>query len=297
MPGVKEYKFTFPPPPFPKPPSRPSKGKFLRWSVSGINALNANAWLRQHNHGWEYGEKYLELIFTEVQALTFKTFGAHAGRTQLDYLTEDLCMDPSHSLKQFFRLLTAHSEAQPYYPQITNDSEVGSSFHDDRKIQIVWNAGFDLFKDELTTLGISRRDDLKGRFENCTQKFLLAEQHRNAKEAKASTPSKSTQGAGKASKGKQGGGTGKQSQGGKKDKFYGACSFCGVKGHRSSDCFKNPKSNSYSKPKNPQTDQQSKKRKFSGGGKKLPYDEWKKQKEYEQYCLENGDDDSSFLEE
>ena len=44
---------------------------------------------------------------------------------------------------------------------------------------------------------------------------------------------------------------------------------------------KNPKSNSYSKPKNPQTDQQSKKRKFNGGGKKLPYEEWKKQKEYE----------------
>ena len=49
--GVKEYKYSF-------PPSCPSKGKFLRWSVLDINALNANAWLRQHNHGWEFGEKY-----------------------------------------------------------------------------------------------------------------------------------------------------------------------------------------------------------------------------------------------
>jgi hypothetical protein len=297
MVGVKEYKYTFPPPTFPRPPARPSKGKFLKWNVTGINALNANAWLRQHNHGWEFGEKYLEMVFKEVQLLTFKTFGAHAGRTQLDYLTEDLCMDPTHSLKQFFRLLTAHSEAQPYYPQISSDSEVGAPFHDERKIQIVWNAGFELFKDELTMLGVSRRDDLKGHFEICTNKFILAEQHRNAKEQKTSTPGKPIPRVDKVNKGKQVGGPG-NNQGGDKDRFYGACTFCGTKGHRANDCFKNPKSSSYRQPKNPRTEQQSKKRRISQGAKRLPYDEWKRKKEYEQYCLENvEDEDLSYSEE
>ena len=97
--GIREYKYSFPPPKFPSPPARPSKGKFIPWSVSGINALNANAWLRQHNHGWEFGERYLDMVFKQVQKLAFKTFGAHAGRTQVDYLTEDLRMDPSHILQ------------------------------------------------------------------------------------------------------------------------------------------------------------------------------------------------------
>ena len=129
------------------------------------------------------------MVFKNVQELTFKTFGGHAGRIQIDYLTEDLCMDPSHSMKQFFRLLTAHSEAQPYYPPIAMDTEVADPFNDERKIQIVWNAGFELYKDELTTLGLSRREDLKGHFEICKDKFLLAEQHKNAKETKSSKPS------------------------------------------------------------------------------------------------------------
>ena len=142
--GIREYKYSFPPPKFPSPPARPSKGKFIPWRVSGINALNANAWLRQNNHGWEFGERYLNMVFKQVQELAFKTFGAHAGRIQLDYLTEDLRMDPSHLMKQFFRLLTAHSEAQPYYPPVAIYTEVADPFHNDRKIQIVWNARFEL---------------------------------------------------------------------------------------------------------------------------------------------------------
>ena len=55
------------------------------------------------------------------------------------------------------------------------DTDVADPFHDDRKIQIVWNAGFQLYKDKLTTLGLSRREDLKGHFETCKDKFLLAE--------------------------------------------------------------------------------------------------------------------------
>ena len=100
------------------------------------------------------------------------------------------------------------------------------------------------YKDELTTLGLSRRDDLKGHFETCKDKFLLAEQHKNAKETKSSKPSKPTQGPGKG-KGKQGGGSGKNPSG--KDKFAGKCSHCGIPGHRASNCFKNPASSSYRK--------------------------------------------------
>ena len=58
--GIRNYDYAFPPPRFPRPPARPSKGKFLQWSATGVNALNANAWLRQHNHGWEFGERYLD---------------------------------------------------------------------------------------------------------------------------------------------------------------------------------------------------------------------------------------------
>ena len=117
------------------------------------------------------------MVFKKVQELTFKTFGGHAGRIQIDYLTEDLCMDPSHSMKKFFRLLTAHSKAQPYYPPVAMDTDVADPFHDDRKIQIVSNAGFKLYKEELTTLSLSRRKDLNGHFVTCKDKFLLAEQH------------------------------------------------------------------------------------------------------------------------
>ena len=114
------------------------------------------------------------MVFKQVQELAFKTFGAHAGRIQIDYLTEDLCMDSSHSMKQFFRLLTAHSEAQPYYPPVAMDTEVADPFNDERKIQIVWNAGFDLYKEELTTLRLSRREDLNGHLETFkTNSFLL----------------------------------------------------------------------------------------------------------------------------
>ena len=137
---VAQYKFVFPPPRFPPPPPKPTKGQFISWSNTGINALSPCAWLRIHNHSWEYGPAFFKSIFAAIQQLTFKTTGIHSGQTQIDYLTEDLMMDPNHSLKVFFRLLQAHSEAQPYYPLQPNSPEVGSVFTDDRKIQIVWNA-------------------------------------------------------------------------------------------------------------------------------------------------------------
>jgi len=53
-------------------------------------------------------------------------------------------MDPNRSLKVFFRLLQTHSEAQPYYPLQPNSPEVGAVFTEDRKIQIVSNACYEL---------------------------------------------------------------------------------------------------------------------------------------------------------
>ena len=111
------------------------------------------AWLRLQNHGWEYAEKFFELCFKKVQLfLTFKSYGKHAGRTQIDYLSEDLKMDVNHTLKKFFQLVQAHSKAQPYYPVIQNDTEVGTIFSDSRRIQIVWNAANAIFHDKLVNL-------------------------------------------------------------------------------------------------------------------------------------------------
>ena len=98
-----------------------------------------------------------------------------ARRTQIDYLTEDLTMDANHTLKTFFRLVQAHSEAQPYYPELQMDQEVGSVFSDSRRIQIVWNASNALFHNELVNLNITRMDDFNGDYETCKTKLLLAE--------------------------------------------------------------------------------------------------------------------------
>ena len=98
-------------------------------------------------------------------------------------------MDKNHTLKTFFRLVQAHSEAQPYYPPLQNDQEVGSVFSDSRRIQIVWNAANGIFHDELVNLNITRMDDFNGDYETCKTKFLLAEQHFQTRQAKAK-PSK-----------------------------------------------------------------------------------------------------------
>ena len=191
-------------------------------------------------------------------------------------------------MKQFFRLLTTHSEAQPYYPPVPMDTKVAVvPFHNDKKNQIVWNAAFQVYKEELTTLALSCREDLKGHCQTCKGKFLLAGQHKNTKEAKSSNRTKKPAQAGGGGKttGKQGGCSYKQS--GAKEKFYGEWPFCGIKGHHARDCFKNPKSNSYIKPKTAQkTDHQSKKRKLLGG--KTSVEQWKQKKDYKQYCQEVG---------
>ena len=82
------------------------------------------------------------------------------------------------------------------------------------------NAGFELYKDELTTLGLSCREDLKGHFETCKDKFLLAEQQKNAKEAKSSVTKKPDHGGNGKAQGKQGGGSGSKNQS-ERDKIPG----------------------------------------------------------------------------
>lgn len=73
--SVYNYKYT--PPKIPPPPIRhPSNGNLINWSSSGI-ALNANAWLCQHNHSWEFGEKYKYDIRESTRAWVQNIWSAH----------------------------------------------------------------------------------------------------------------------------------------------------------------------------------------------------------------------------
>ena len=57
--GVKPYSYNlFPPERFTPPPSRPSRGRFFKWEDSGLNTVSPLAWIRLHNHGWEYYQAF-----------------------------------------------------------------------------------------------------------------------------------------------------------------------------------------------------------------------------------------------
>ncbi len=107
--SLKSYAWTWPPTKFPPPPSKPMHGIFYAWANSGINATSACAWLRIHNHGWEFGDLFQREIFLEVQKLTFKSYGKKAGPTQIDYLSEDLLIvEATIKLSKFYSLVEAH---------------------------------------------------------------------------------------------------------------------------------------------------------------------------------------------
>ena len=180
--GVKSYDYKFPPGKIPPPPSRPSKGRFFAWADSGLNAVSPLAWIRLHNHGWEYYQAFQEKVFLAVQGLAFHTAGKKAGTIQLEYLTEDLVLENSLQLQKFLTLVDAHSMTQPYFPPISNNSEVGKVFSDERKIRILWNAAHEKFKTELTNLHVVRFDDLRT-WENAIEKFRLAEERWLEKQA------------------------------------------------------------------------------------------------------------------
>lgn len=55
--------------------------------------------------------------------------------------------------------------------------ETGAPLLNDQNIQIGWNAGSELFKEELAALHLSCHEDLKGSWQLYKGKFLLAKQH------------------------------------------------------------------------------------------------------------------------
>jgi len=163
-------------------------------------------------------------------------------------------MDKNHTLKTFFRLVQAHSEAQPYYPPLRMDQEVGSVFSDSRRIQIVWNAANGIFHDELVNLNITRMDDFNGDYETCKTKFLLAEQHFQTRQAKAKAKQDSGNKAGK-EKNKKGGKYANANKDTNKNPNSAGKPICGYCGgaHWRANCFKDPNGPNYkggSKPGN-----------------------------------------------
>ena len=171
------------------------------------------------------------------------------------------------------------------------DAEVANPFSNERNIQIVWNSGFELFKKQLTTLRISCREDFNSQFETCKDKFLIAEQHRTAKEAKA--PAKPKPPPNQVDKNKGGGDKSKTKR------YGGKCSICDKTGHKAADCFQNPNSKNHRPKHNGQGggEPSNKKRNFeSSFGKNNPkFQKWKEQKQFEAFCQETGED--GFVEE
>ena len=297
---VAGYSWSFPPEPFTPPPEKPSKDQFFNWGVTGTEPLNQCAWLRSHRHGWEYMPHFFQLVFKEVQVLAFKSYGKNCGRQQIDYLSEDLALDTSHSLKNFFRLLQAHSEAQPYYPvevpaeMPSGASEEGSVFSSVRKIQIVWNACFEQFKAELHNIQCTRRDDFGSDYKLCQEKFLLAEQHKKDGLVRPVAQGKPKNDANKSGNHQKKPRHESGSQYNPSTRYNGNCGYCQKRGHHESVCTNNPA--------NRKTAAHGSKRPYSanpssaGGNKKhLSKEAWiakkkaerlEQDKEYEAYALD-----------
>ena len=206
-----------------------------------MTPLNPMSWLYMHHHGWKYGKTFLNLVFKKVQILAFKSFGTHWGPTQIDYLTENLHMDPNHKLQNVFCLVHAHSKAQPYYLTKVADAKkntpdvVGKGFTDDHRMQIVFNEGYNLYKDELMNLKFACIDAFED-YDHLQEKFLLAEQHK--KQKSVTMPSKGgKKNSNKREKIDNPKGTAKPS--------IPICSFCNKHGHVAKDCQSNPKGDNY----------------------------------------------------
>ena len=219
-------------------------------------------------------------------------------------------MDPHHPMKNFFQLVQAHSEAQPYYPPIHHDAEVGRVFTTQRKIQIVWNACSHLFKQELVNLNLNRVDDFRGDYELCKTKFLLAEQHHvpktvgSVKETKKDDDKSHGKGKGKGKPNKDHPKSKTKETGSKPQ-----CGYCGGS-HLQIDCFKDPRGPKYrasssAKPgsgggssRNSSSHVNNKRK---DGGAVMAFDEWQEQEEkrarYINYCEQNGVDVSDIAPE
>ena len=99
---LPNYDFSYPPSEIPPPTERSSKDKLIKWNSSGIQGMDALAWLNLHKYGREFVEFPHDLIMIEVKDLAFCEFGKEAGHVQISYLAEDLLIDPSYSLSTFF---------------------------------------------------------------------------------------------------------------------------------------------------------------------------------------------------
>ena len=82
----------------------------------------------------------------------FCSFGKEAGKLQIEHLTEDFKMDPTHNVGTFLRLLKWFSEAQILYPTIGNDKEVGYLFFGSCKNHILWNYDFKPFEEDINNM-------------------------------------------------------------------------------------------------------------------------------------------------
>ena len=58
-------------------------------------------------------------------------------------------MDPTYNVGIFLHLLEQFSEAQFFFPTISNDKEVGCLFYDSLNNLIIRNCYFELFEDEI----------------------------------------------------------------------------------------------------------------------------------------------------
>ena len=69
----------------------------LSYSESRCSSLVKSTQLR-----WEYAELLYENITEEVRQLMFRLFGKEASQVQINHLTKDFKMDPTHNVKNFF---------------------------------------------------------------------------------------------------------------------------------------------------------------------------------------------------
>ena len=146
---VAAYSYSFPPSSICPQPERYPVNKLVLWNASGIQNLDTLAWLNLHNHGWEYFELLHNNIMEEITKLMFRLFGKEAVRLWIDYLNEDLKMNPTYNVRKFLCLLKCFSETQLLYLKISNDKEFGCLFSNSSKKQILWNYAFKLLKDEI----------------------------------------------------------------------------------------------------------------------------------------------------
>ena len=260
---IADYDFSFPPDPIPKPPRKAPNNKLVAWSTSGVQGLDALGWLNLHKHGWEYAELLHDHIMKEVKTLAFRVFGPEAGRNQIDYLSEDLKMDPSHNISVFLRLLDWFSEAQLLYPKLDGDEEVGSLFTQTRKTNILWNYAFENFKDEINNMNKTRASDFRT-FQEAKDAFLLAEERKNKKAGTSkaqgdANKSKKSKIVDDDNKEKDNPGKGKDKGKEKSQtKTQKICGWCGKPGHLATECFNNPHSSNF---KGDKSKSQDKKRK------------------------------------